>query len=85
MSLSLFVETSSKKFNFIIAEGNEILFNSIQEEHYGKRKEIVEVVSSGLASINRTYKDIEIIAVNTGPGPTNSIRSGVSFANSPGL
>jgi len=82
MSLLLYIDTSVRDFNILLVKNNEILFSAANDIKTGKRREIGQVLTNGLSKINAKTKDINSIAVNVGPGPTNAIRSGVSFSNS---
>lgn len=82
MDLLLFIETSTSIFNIALANQEQVLFSSADNPAYDRERNIATLVKVGLQKIGRQIKDIQLIIVNSGPGGTNSIRSGVAFANS---
>lgn len=78
----LFIETSSSIFNIALADDQQVLFSSADHPAFQRERNIATLVKVGLERNNRQTKDIQLIVVNSGPGGTNSIRSGVAFANS---
>jgi len=84
MELILFLETSTSIFSLSLANEDEILFNSIEIDNLKRERNLAVLLQAGLNSIRKKVEDLSLIVVNAGPGGTNSIRSGVSFANSLG-
>ena len=82
MSLSLYIDTASSSFTILMESDQQILFNSSQEASLDRNKDIFHIVNTGFEKIGKTQNDLDFIAVSIGPGATNAIRSGVSFANS---
>lgn len=85
MNLILFLETSTSVFSVSLANNTEVLFNSIQIDALEKERNIAVLLQAGLKRIDKKINDLSLIVVNAGPGGTNSVRSGVSFANSLGF
>ena len=77
----LILETSFAPFQVLLANEEDILFHSSEQEWDDNRRNIARMVNTGLQHIEATIKDVSMIFVNIGPGSTNAIRSGVSFAN----
>lgn len=80
----LFIETSTSIFNIALADDQQVLFSSADTPAFQRERNIASLVKIGLEKIGKQKADIQLIAVNSGPGGTNSIRSGVAFANSLG-
>jgi len=78
----LFVETSTSIFNIALANKQGVLFSSADDAAFHRERNIATLVKVGLKKIDKQTTDIQLIVVNSGPGGTNSIRSGVAFANS---
>lgn len=81
MTMLLVIETSSSPFGVVLSYGNNILFDSTADESVRDKRDVSFLVSYGLDAINKLPRDIDRIAVNTGPGGLSSVRSGVAFAN----
>jgi len=82
--LILFIETSTNIFNIALADQTKLLFSSAEDPTFQRARNIATLVKIGLEKVGRQKTDIQLIAVNSGPGGTNSVRSGVAFANSLG-
>lgn len=80
----LFIETSTNIFNIALADQTKLLFSSAEDPTFQRARNIATLVKIGLEKVGRQKTDIQLIAVNSGPGGTNSVRSGVAFANSLG-
>ncbi len=80
----LFIETSTSIFNIALTNQAELLFSSADDPAFQRERNIATLVKVGLDKIGKRTSDIQLIAVNSGPGGTNSVRSGVAFANSLG-
>lgn len=81
MSLVLVIETSSRPYGVILGNEGNVLFDSSEDLNFRDNRDIPFLVASGLKRISKRASDIELIAVNIGPGGLSSIRAGVSFVN----
>jgi len=89
--LTLAVSTSSGQFALVIGEtaGNEVsisplsggavLFDS--SEYLEHEKELDDTLSEGLKYCRRAVHEISRIIVDTGPGGTSRVRTGIAFVN----
>ncbi|MEM9990501.1 MAG: tRNA (adenosine(37)-N6)-threonylcarbamoyltransferase complex dimerization subunit type 1 TsaB [Bacteroidota bacterium] len=78
---ALILETSFAPFQVLLAQEDRILFHSNEHEWQDNRRNIAQMLTKGLNVVGQNIEDISQVFVNTGPGSTNAIRSGVSFAN----
>ncbi|MDR1097352.1 MAG: hypothetical protein LBL57_04390 [Tannerella sp.] len=77
--LTLGISTSSGQFAVVLGEDNQLLFDSVDGNSHS---ELYGMLSCGLDLCKRKIADIEHIIVDTGPGGTSRVRTGISFANS---
>lgn len=82
MSLLLGVETSYSPYGIVIGKGQEVLFDSTAIGEFADSRDVAMMTKVGLEKVGATLQDISKIIVNTGPGGTSSVRTGVAFANS---
>ncbi|MDR1406448.1 MAG: hypothetical protein LBJ23_00190 [Tannerella sp.] len=73
------ISTSSGQFTLIIGENGKVLFDS--SEHAGNN-ELDDSLRTGLEYCKRKINEITNIIVDTGPGGTSRVRTGIAFANS---
>ena len=78
--LTVGISTSSGQFALAIGESNRLLFDS--SESGSRSGELDELLLDGLACCKKEVGDIGHIIVDTGPGGTSRVRTGVAFANS---
>jgi len=77
--LTIGISTSSGQFALVIGENNTILFNS--SDYSSQINELDDFLSLGLAHCKREVNEIAHIIVDTGPGGTSRVRTGIAFAN----
>jgi tRNA A37 threonylcarbamoyladenosine modification protein TsaB len=77
--LTLAISTSSGQFALVLGENNRIIFDSAD---YNDSRELSKMLSYGLDLCDKKITDIGQIIVDTGPGGTSRVRTGISFANS---
>lgn len=82
MSLTLSIDTSIFPYCVMLAQEEQIIFNSQNHSLTKNVKEVEVLVQEGLKEISHSLSDVKRILVNIGPGGTSSIRTGVAFANS---
>ncbi|MDR0768940.1 MAG: hypothetical protein LBE71_03420 [Dysgonamonadaceae bacterium] len=79
--LLLGISTSSGQFALLIGENNRVIYNSAEYEKDGN-KELYFLLRDALTTCNKKVNDISHIIVDTGPGGTSRVRTGIAFANS---
>jgi tRNA threonylcarbamoyladenosine biosynthesis protein TsaB len=80
MSLVLGIETSSRSYAVVFGRGT-LLFDSGEDIRGEPPQDLAGLVERGLGAIGAGLADIDIIAVDIGPGGLGAVRAGVSFAN----
>ncbi|MDR0757722.1 MAG: hypothetical protein LBF85_07745 [Tannerella sp.] len=78
--LTLAISTSAGQFALILGEDSRIIFDSCDGEPAGG--ELDGLLSKGLHDCGKDIGEIAHIIVDTGPGGTSRVRTGVAFANS---
>ncbi len=82
MTVTLALETSSRRPGIALARGGEMLYDSDMLSHIdGDGFDLASLVVSALATAGVAARDIGRVAVDIGPGGLNAVRSGVAFAN----
>jgi tRNA A37 threonylcarbamoyladenosine modification protein TsaB len=75
------ISTSSGQFALLLGENNQVIYDSSELEK-DDNKELYCLLQNALASCNRKPNDISRIIVDTGPGGTSRVRTGIAFSNS---
>lgn len=78
----LCIETSAPPYGVVLAQAGKILFDSTTIPELSERKDVAAIVEYAFAQTGRRPAELQSITVNCGPGATNAVRVGVSFANS---
>jgi tRNA A37 threonylcarbamoyladenosine modification protein TsaB len=78
---TLAISTSSGQFALALGENDCPVFDS-SDEGGDDCRELSALLSRGLEQCNRKITAIERILVDTGPGGTSRVRTGIAFANS---
>jgi len=79
--LILAISTSLSQFTVAINRNGKLVYHKQADRALSGHTGIYELVVEALESVQTTTVDIEGIVVDTGPGGTSSVRTGVSFAN----
>jgi len=79
--LILGISTSSGQFALLLGENNQVIYDSTD---LGKdnNKELYYLLQDALKACNKKTSDINQIIIDTGPGGTSRVRTGIAFANS---
>lgn len=81
MSLILHIETSTKACSVAIAEGGHLLANDFRIfEHYAHAETLNPMIQEVMKSGGRNFKDLDAVAVSSGPGSYTGLRIGISSA-----
>ncbi len=81
MSIILHIETSTKACSVAIAEGGHLLASDFRLfEHYAHAETVNPMIQSVMKEAKRNFKDLEAIAVSSGPGSYTGLRIGISSA-----
>lgn len=81
MCLILNIETATKNCSISLAKnGNSIYFKNHQEAGYSHAEKLHVLIQNALAETNLTLKNLDAIAVSSGPGSYTGLRIGVSSA-----
>ena len=81
MSIILHIETSTKACSVAIAEGGHLLASDFRLfEHYAHAETLNPMIQSVMKEAKRNFKDLEAIAVSSGPGSYTGLRIGISSA-----
>lgn len=81
MSLILHIETSTKACSVALAEGGHLLANDFRLfEHYAHAETLNPMIQTVMKSGGRNFKDLDAIAVSSGPGSYTGLRIGISSA-----
>jgi tRNA threonylcarbamoyladenosine biosynthesis protein TsaB len=75
------ISTSSGQFVFLLGEHQTVIYDSSEAEQ-DDRPELYGMFREALTVCNRKASDTGCIVVDTGPGGTSRVRTGVAFANS---
>jgi tRNA threonylcarbamoyladenosine biosynthesis protein TsaB len=79
--LILGISTSSGQFALLLGENNQVIYDSTEFEK-DSNKELYYLLRDALTDCNKKVNDISHIIVDTGPGGTSRVRTGIAFANS---
>ncbi|GHT70590.1 hypothetical protein AGMMS50239_39130 [Bacteroidia bacterium] len=79
--LILGISTSSGQFALLLGENNQVIYDSSEFEKEDN-KELYYLLQNALNACNKKTSDINHIIVDTGPGGTSRVRTGIAFANS---
>jgi tRNA threonylcarbamoyladenosine biosynthesis protein TsaB len=79
--LILGISTSSGQFALLLGENNQVIYDSSEFEKEDN-KELYYLLQDALNACNKKTSDINHIVVDTGPGGTSRVRTGIAFANS---
>lgn len=81
MSIILHIETSTKACSVAIAEGGHVLANDFRLfDHYAHAETLNPMIQSVMKVAKRNFKDLEAVAVSSGPGSYTGLRIGISSA-----
>jgi tRNA threonylcarbamoyladenosine biosynthesis protein TsaB len=81
MSNILHIETSTKACSVAIAEGGHLLASDFRLfDHYAHAETLNPMIQSVMKVAKRNFKDLEAIAVSSGPGSYTGLRIGISSA-----
>lgn len=75
------ISTSSGQFALLLGENNQTIYDSSVFEK-NDNKELYFLLQDALTACNKKANDISHIIVDTGPGGTSRVRTGIAFANS---
>ncbi|MDR1631636.1 MAG: hypothetical protein LBR97_01930 [Dysgonamonadaceae bacterium] len=75
------ISTSSGQFALLLGENNQVVYDSSELEK-DNNKELYYLLQNALTACNKKINDINHIIVDTGPGGTSRVRTGIAFANS---
>ncbi len=75
------ISTSLSQFTVAINRDGELVYHKQSDRKLSGHTGIYELVVEALEVVQMTTTDIKGIVVDTGPGGTSSVRTGVSFAN----
>ncbi|MDR2691061.1 MAG: hypothetical protein LBB73_01995 [Dysgonamonadaceae bacterium] len=75
------ISTSSGQFALLLGENNRIIYDSSEHEA-GDNRELYCLLQNAFSACNRKINDLGGIIVDTGPGGTSRVRTGIAFANS---
>lgn len=79
MSIILHIETSTKACSVAIAEGGHLLASDFcLFDHYAHAETLNPMIQSVMKEAKRNFKDLEAIAVSSGPGSYTGLRIGIS-------
>jgi tRNA threonylcarbamoyl adenosine modification protein YeaZ len=81
MSITLGISTSTPKFEVVLSDGQEILFNSRADVALSLNRNLPEVLQTGLKGLGLVPNDLKYIVLDIGPGGTSAVRTGVAFGN----
>ena len=79
--LTVAISTSSGQFALVIGEHNKPLFDTSDYLDQGQGQELDDFLLRGLKNCKREVNGIAHIIVDTGPGGTSRVRTGIAFAN----
>ena len=79
--LTVAISTSSGQFALVIGENNRILSDSTEYADQCQGQELDDFLLRGLKNCKREMNEIARIIVDTGPGGTSRVRTGIAFAN----
>jgi len=79
--LILGISTSLSQFTVAINRDEKLIYHQQADRAMRGHTGIYEIVVEALQAANMSASDITGIVVDTGPGGTSSVRTGVSFAN----
>lgn len=77
--LTLGISTSAGQFALILGENSQVVFDS---GNCTPSNELGDMLTFGLTQCNRCIAELSRIIVDTGPGGTSRVRTGIAFANS---
>ena len=75
------ISTSSGQFALLLGENNRVIYDSSEFEKENN-KALYYLLQDALIACNKKVSDINHITVDTGPGGTSRVRTGIAFANS---
>ncbi len=75
------ISTSLSQFTVAINREGELVYHKQSDRALSGHTGIYELVKEALEALDMATTDIKGIVVDTGPGGTSSVRTGVSFAN----
>jgi tRNA A37 threonylcarbamoyladenosine modification protein TsaB len=75
------ISTSSGQFALLLGENNQVIYDS-SEYKKDDNRELYSLLQDALNNCNKKISDIHHIIVDSGPGGTSRVRTGVAFANS---
>lgn len=78
--MTLGISTSSGQFALVVGERGEVLFDSSAVD-FSPAAGLAGRLDAALAALGREAREVGCIVVDTGPGGTSRVRTGVAFAN----
>jgi tRNA A37 threonylcarbamoyladenosine modification protein TsaB len=78
--LTLGISTSAGQFALVLGESGRVIYDSCSSEPAGG--ELDDLLLKGLNACGKDIAQIAHVIVDTGPGGTSRVRTGVAFANS---
>ncbi|MDR1601007.1 MAG: hypothetical protein LBS42_01080 [Tannerella sp.] len=78
--LILGISTSAGQFALVLGENSRVIYDSCHSEPAGG--ELDDLLLKGLSACGKDIGEITHVIVDTGPGGTSRVRTGVAFANS---
>jgi tRNA threonylcarbamoyladenosine biosynthesis protein TsaB len=81
MKTILAIETSTRTSSVALWRGNQLAYDSEFEPVASDGFDLAALVTRALAAAKIEAGDINLIAVDAGPGGLNAVRAGVTFAN----
>lgn len=79
--IGLALDTSYLHASVALIKDDKILYYKNNEKQNKQAETINLAIEEGLSSIERTFKDLEYVAVTVGPGRFTGLRVGISVAN----
>lgn len=80
--LTLCIESSALPYGVVLAQADEVLFDSVADPSLQQLKDVPALVKLALERTERKAAEIGSIMIGIGPGGTSAVRAGVAFANS---
>lgn len=75
------ISTSLSQFCITLNDNNQLVYHKMAERAINGQSDLQQLITSGLQETGISISSITGIVVDTGPGGTSSVRTGVSFAN----
>ena len=76
----LAIDTSNTTLSVALVENNEILIEVVEATKNDHSKRLMPTIEALFKKVNRTPKELDLIAVAEGPGSYTGVRIGVTVA-----